>query len=459
MSVLSSNRIAVHYLPAPKANENLINSEIEDTVSWMQAAVELGRIIRTRTNLPLKAPLREAIVIHPDPAVRREIMSAQMYIVEELNVRILTVTDDKHKYGVQLRGQLNHRTLGVCLKKDYKAVVEAVKSMPTADLEKFVATGSITVCGHELSGNDLTVVYTTGGKQKETPDATEETRGKTGKGKNKKAIDTSAESNATKEGTQRYEAASDARGLLVLLDTTPDEELEHERLARELINRIQRTRKKAELVPEDSIVIIVATDSPELQRIACPTSPLTGLIQATVKQPINVISHRVTAVGDQPLSKTVITAAESVLPADWSLGKEIIRETVSLLQFNNSKQIGQGIKLLCGTKSKTPDCTTDLGSVNAAFIHPSSDAIPTFVLDDAIPPDDLELILFARYDSSAPVIEPHRVAGSVVQTSASQLGSSSMTGCGIVTVRHDGSKRECIVTLEQPKGTLVVSDS
>ena len=54
----------------------------------MQAAVELGRIIRTRCNLPLKAPLREAIVIHSDPLVLEEIKAAQSYIVE-VNVKIV----------------------------------------------------------------------------------------------------------------------------------------------------------------------------------------------------------------------------------------------------------------------------------------------------------------------------------------------------------------------------------
>ncbi|VDP81467.1 unnamed protein product [Echinostoma caproni] len=54
------------------------------------------------------------------------------------------------------------------------------------------------------------------------------------------------------------------------------------------------------------------------------------------------------------------------------------------LLCNNSKRIWQAVKLLCGTKSKTSDCTTDLDSANAAFIHPSSEAITPFVLDDAV---------------------------------------------------------------------------
>ncbi|VDP96181.1 unnamed protein product [Trichobilharzia regenti] len=55
-----------------------------------------------------------------------------------MNVRLLTTTSDKHRYGVQLRGVLNHKTLGVRLKNDYKAVVNAVKEMSTEELEKFV---------------------------------------------------------------------------------------------------------------------------------------------------------------------------------------------------------------------------------------------------------------------------------------------------------------------------------
>ncbi|VDP81172.1 unnamed protein product [Echinostoma caproni] len=55
-----------------------------------------------------------------------------------------------------------------------------------------------------------------------------------------------------------------------------------------------------------------------------------------------------------------------------------------LLPCNNSKRIWQVIKLLFGIESKTSDGTTDLDSVNAAIIHPSSDAITPFVLDDAV---------------------------------------------------------------------------
>lgn len=55
-----------------------------------------------------------------------------------------------------------------------------------------------------------------------------------------------------------------------MLDVTPDEEMQAEGIAREIINRVQKLRKKAHLVPSDSIVVhhnITPPDS-ELAKIA-----------------------------------------------------------------------------------------------------------------------------------------------------------------------------------------------
>ncbi|CAI2738647.1 unnamed protein product [Dicrocoelium dendriticum] len=205
----------------------------------MQATVELGRIVRTRINIPLKAPLREAIVVHLDADVRNKIESAKQYIIEELNVRVLTVTGDKAKYGVQLRCIPNHRVLGNRLKQDYKTVMEALKKLSSDELDHFVTTGCIKVCNYTFSKDDLSVVYVSG--EAVDLDPTASTKLTTGQDR------TGAQSklrHQTSAPLQRYEAASGSHGLLILLDTTADPDLEDERIARELVNRIQRTRKK-----------------------------------------------------------------------------------------------------------------------------------------------------------------------------------------------------------------------
>lgn len=47
--------------------------------------------------------------------------------MEELNVRKVTVTSDKLKYGVSLRAEPDHKTLGARLKGEFKQVMLAIK--------------------------------------------------------------------------------------------------------------------------------------------------------------------------------------------------------------------------------------------------------------------------------------------------------------------------------------------
>ncbi|CAH8551607.1 unnamed protein product [Schistosoma turkestanicum] len=319
---------SIHYIQAPEPKLELISREIEDIVYWMQSTVELGRIIRTRCNLPLKAPLREAIVIHSDSNILKSVQAAQTYIIEELNVRVLTTTSDKHRYGVQLRGILNHKTLGARLKNDYKSVVNKVKDLSTEELEKFVNTGCLVVCGHELSGDDLSVVYSTGSTSSSNS-GTDDTKSSTSKSKRQSEQSASSVNSNHQTDSSKYETASDTKGLLVLLDTTPDIELENERLARELVNRIQRTRKKAELIPEDPIVILAITDLDSYYNIGGPKGNYLNFIQTTIKQPFTVIkqSSIINAVNH---SDIIIQCAKSILPNGWELTKEILRDTVTI---------------------------------------------------------------------------------------------------------------------------------
>lgn len=56
-----------------------------------------------------------------------DVRSLEAYVLEELNVRKLTVTADKAAYGVTMRAEPEHRTLGARLKGEFKAVTQAIK--------------------------------------------------------------------------------------------------------------------------------------------------------------------------------------------------------------------------------------------------------------------------------------------------------------------------------------------
>ncbi|NXI16819.1 SYIC protein, partial [Irena cyanogastra] len=218
-SVQEKNTESIHYLMLPQVREDLIDKKIESAVSCLQSVIELGRVIRDRKTIPVKYPLKEVVVIHQDPEALENIRSLEKYVLEELNVRALTLSADKGRYGVRLRAEPEHTVLGRRLKGAFKPLMAAIKELSSEQLERFQETGLyIVVEGHELHGEDLRLMY------------------------------------QMTEGSAQFEAHSDAQ-VLVLLDVTPDQSMVDEGVAREVINRIQKLRKKRNLVPTDEITV------------------------------------------------------------------------------------------------------------------------------------------------------------------------------------------------------------
>ncbi|XP_006631076.2 isoleucine--tRNA ligase, cytoplasmic isoform X1 [Lepisosteus oculatus] len=250
-SVEEKDTGSIHYLMLPQVRESLIDKRIESAVSQMQSVIELGRVIRDRKTLPVKYPLKEVVVIHQDPEALKDIQALQKYILEELNVRHLTLSTDKDKYGIRLRAEPDHMVLGKRLKGAFKSVAASIKELKSEQLEVFQKTGSIVVDGHELHAEDLRLMYT---------------------------FDPVSEMHA------QYEAHSDAQ-VLVLLDVTPDQSMVDEGVAREVINRIQKLRKKGHLVPSDDIVVYY-NSQPASEYLEKVIQAHTEFILATIKAPL-----------------------------------------------------------------------------------------------------------------------------------------------------------------------------
>jgi len=81
----------------------------------MTNVIKLGRTIRDQNNLPEKYPLPEVVVIRPEVTSLDQIRVLELYIKEQLNVRDVTFTTDKSKYGVELRAEPQIPILGILL--------------------------------------------------------------------------------------------------------------------------------------------------------------------------------------------------------------------------------------------------------------------------------------------------------------------------------------------------------
>ncbi|KAF7727407.1 isoleucine--tRNA ligase [Apophysomyces ossiformis] len=207
---------SIHFLDFPQVREEYFDPEIERSVGRMQAVIELGRTVRERKNISLKTPLKQLVVIHSDPQYHADIQALETYIVEELNVREIIVTDEEDKFGVKYRADGDWKVLGQKLKKDAMKVKKALPGLTSDQVKEFVKNKEMVVGGIRVTDEDLVVI---------------------------RYFDSDA---------VQYETNTD-RDVLILLDIKKYAELEQEGLAREVINRVQRLRKKANLMPTDDI--------------------------------------------------------------------------------------------------------------------------------------------------------------------------------------------------------------
>ncbi|KAF2840079.1 isoleucyl-tRNA synthetase [Patellaria atrata CBS 101060] len=258
---------SVHFLPFPEVREELFDEVIERQISRMQAVIELGRISRERRTIGLKTPLKTLIVIHPDQQYLDDIKGLETEIAEELNVHNLVLSSEEDKYSVQYSCTADWPVLGKKLKKDIQKVKKALPSLSSDDVRGFVQNKEITVDGIKLAEEDLLV---------------------------KRGLkDTEASKN------QEFNTNND---VLIILDVALYPELEQEGLAREIINRVQRLRKKAGLQATDDVGM-------EYKMIADPDNIGIENVFETQGKMIEKALRR-------PVDKHVVTEVEGKIPDD-----------------------------------------------------------------------------------------------------------------------------------------------
>ncbi|PAV64251.1 hypothetical protein WR25_13290 [Diploscapter pachys] len=207
---------SVHYMMLPQANEQVIDKNVERRVQAMQDVIDLVRVLRERKAVPVKYPLKEMVVINRDSQFLEDVKSLEPYVLSELNA------------------DPNFRLLGARLKGDQKKVTEYLKNQVTEqELEQFLISGKMTVLGHELTSEEVSVSYanTTAGGSAEA---------------------------------SRFETHSDAK-TIVMVDMTEDEGLVEEGLAREIGSRVQKLRKLAKILATDGATAYVLVEPANCQ--------------------------------------------------------------------------------------------------------------------------------------------------------------------------------------------------
>ncbi len=206
---------SVHLCSFPVADESMIDDTLERGMDGVLDIVVLGRAARNAGNLKNRQPLAEMVVV----TVRDFSLTPdeEKIVLDELNVKKLTVADDATKYiRYMLKPQL--KTLGPKYGKKLGQISAFLASCNAQEVVEAVKDGGV------YNIPDMDVALT----QDDLQIFTQSAKG--------------------------YVAAAD-KGITVALDTALTDELIDEGIERELVSKIQNMRKEAGFEVTDRIKV------------------------------------------------------------------------------------------------------------------------------------------------------------------------------------------------------------
>ena len=211
----------VHVAYFPKAEEALINKDVEERMDLVRALVTLGRGTREKEKIKVRQPLSEVLV---DGKYEALISDLTPLIMEELNVKKVVFASDLETY-MNFTLKPNFRAAGPVLGSKVKAFGGYMAKVNAAEfVGQMEAEGKVTI---ELDGENFDVT--------------------------KELVDIRI---SAKEGF----AVAMENNIFTIVDTTLTDDLVDEGLARELISKVQQMRKQKDFQMMDNIVIKMEAD-------------------------------------------------------------------------------------------------------------------------------------------------------------------------------------------------------
>ncbi len=209
--------VSVHLCRYPLPETALINPVLETAVTRMQHIIVLGRQKRNLAKIKTKYPLPSLTVVHKDSTLLTEIARLGNYIETELNVKSIAYSTREADY-INLYARPNSPVLGKRLGKAFKHYRGLIEQLSNADIDRLQDNGVIDLDGERFSTDEI-LLY--------------------------------------REARPGTDAISD-RFISIDMACELNETLMMEGLAREVVSRIQRSRREQDLQVVDRINITFA---------------------------------------------------------------------------------------------------------------------------------------------------------------------------------------------------------
>lgn len=209
---------SVHLDQFPEADTSLIREELHEAVRVMEALVMLGRTQREKISVKAKIPLREMRIIHREQRVLDGVRQFEPYFKDELNVQSVLYSANEDDY-IQVSAKANFPALGKRLGPKMKTIAAGIAALKLGDILKLEAGKTVDVQGEAISLADVEI---------------------------RRAPKAGVENLAT------HQLVS------MILDPTVTETQMQEGLAREIIRKVQASRKAADFKLDDRIRLELA---------------------------------------------------------------------------------------------------------------------------------------------------------------------------------------------------------
>lgn len=209
---------SVHLCAYPEANTALIKPTLEAAVERMQNIILLGRQKRNQVKIKTKVPLSRLTIIHKDADLLAEISKLEHYIKTELNVKTIEYSTEEARF-INLYAKPNSPILGKKLGKSFRQYKKLIEQLDATQLNRLQETGQIEVAEKTFSADEILLFR------------------------------------EAKKGTE----ALSNRFISIDMDCELNEELIAEGLAREVVNRIQKSRKDLGFNIADRIKVVYAS--------------------------------------------------------------------------------------------------------------------------------------------------------------------------------------------------------
>lgn len=218
---------SVHLTELVQAEESLIDKALEERMDLAQRVSSLTHSLRKKSAIKVRQPLQRILVPVLTETTREQVGKVEDLICAEVNVKHVEFLDDTS--GVLVKSvKPNFKRLGQQFGPRLKAVAARIQQMTPEEISQLEKAGQLAV---EVDAQSVTL----------TPEDVE----------------------IRTEDLPGWLVATDGP-LTVALDVTLTDELRHEGVARELVNRLQNLRKDSGLEVQDKIRVTLGADQPEL---------------------------------------------------------------------------------------------------------------------------------------------------------------------------------------------------